>query len=163
MLAWYVQWNGYDPGVVGATKVVVMPPVALRSKAAPVSAVTVWLTSSMFITLTVAPGATEAGKVYWYALMWMVTVACGADELPGDVADVADVDVADVDVADVDVADVDEEVSAGVVDAVDEVAAPVAGLLGAPVEEDPHPARTIRARAAVAAPNAVRGTLALRA
>lgn len=148
MLAWYVQWNGYDPGVVGATKVVVMPAVALRSKAPPLSAVTVWLTSSIFITFTVAPGATEAGTVYLYALMWMVTAACGADELPGEVADVADVD---------------EEAPAEMEEAADEVAAPVAGLPGAPVDEDPHPARTIRARAAVAAPNAVRGTLALRA
>ena len=155
MLAWYVQWNGYDPGVVGATKVVVMPAVALRSKAPPLSAVTVWLTSSIFITFTVAPGATEAGIVYLYALMWMVTAACGADELPGEVADVADVDV--------DVADVDEEVPAEVVEAADEEAAPVAGLPGALVDEDPHPARTIRARAAAAAPNAVRGTLAVRA
>ena len=48
--------------------------MALASKALPLSAVTVWLSPSMFITLTVAPGLTEAGTMNMKLLMWIIAV-----------------------------------------------------------------------------------------
>lgn len=83
--------------------------LALSSKAFPVSAVTVWFSLSMFITLTIAPGLTDAGTVYLKLLMWMTATDCELaleDEVEAPGADDVDV-LTDVDVlADVGALDV---------------------------------------------------------
>ena len=61
MFPWYVQWNGVGARRIGAVNVPVAFPGTWSSKAPPSSAVTVWASPSMFMTLTVAPGLTEAG------------------------------------------------------------------------------------------------------
>jgi hypothetical protein len=55
-----LQWNGYEPGFVGAVKVLV-PGEAASSNALPVSEVTVCDVPSLLFTVTVAPGLTESG------------------------------------------------------------------------------------------------------
>jgi hypothetical protein len=134
MFEWYVQWNGYVPGLFGAVKVTVLPAVALTSNAPPESAVTVWFSPSMFITLTVAPGATLAGTVYLNELMWIMAAAWGIDDID----------------------DIEEE---GDVDDIDEVA-PVAAL-GAPAFDCPvpHDVITPSARSPAPAAPAVRASL----
>jgi hypothetical protein len=61
MLPWKVQWKAYVPGFIGAVNVLDPLGSILVSKALPVSAVTVCASPSMFMTVTVAPGLTEAG------------------------------------------------------------------------------------------------------
>jgi hypothetical protein len=63
MFEWKVQWKAYEPGFVGAVNVLVDPASTVVSKALPVSAVTLCVTPSMFITVTFAPGLTDAGVV----------------------------------------------------------------------------------------------------
>jgi hypothetical protein len=59
MLGWIEQVKRYEPGVVGATMVVVPFAGTVTSKL-PLSAVTVWATPSVFDTVTVAPAGAEA-------------------------------------------------------------------------------------------------------
>ena len=77
MLPWYVQWKGYVPGAEGAVNVADAPGPTFASKAPALSPVTVWPWASAFITVTVAPGATEAGVVYLKSLIVMVAAAAG--------------------------------------------------------------------------------------
>lgn len=58
---WTVQWKAYLPAAAGALKVAVPPADTVTSNAPPESAVTVWVTESLFVTVMVAPGATAAG------------------------------------------------------------------------------------------------------
>lgn len=76
---WMLQWNGYDPGVVGAVKVLV-PSDAWSSNAPPVSAVTVWAVPSWLSTVTVAPGLTEAGVEKAKPLIVIVEAALTASD-----------------------------------------------------------------------------------
>ena len=63
--------------------VTIDPAVALTSKAFPESAVTVWFSPSMFITLTVAPTGTDAGTVYVKLLMWIINADIGIADIEG--------------------------------------------------------------------------------
>ena len=77
MFAWYVQWNGYEPGLVGAVRVTVPPPPsALTSKTPPLSEVTVCEAPSMLVMVIFAPGLTLAGT--WYSKSLMVIFASAA-------------------------------------------------------------------------------------
>src|SRR4051812_39201885 len=67
-----LQWNGWDPGVVGAVELL-FPGGAGASKALPLSSVTVRATPSMLCTPTVAPGLTKAGVMN--AKSWIVMTA----------------------------------------------------------------------------------------
>src|SRR5436190_16093122 len=53
-----LQWNLYVPGLVGALKLVLVPPSTLMLKLVPSSDVTVCVTPSLFFTVTVAPAVT---------------------------------------------------------------------------------------------------------
>src|SRR4051812_3229042 len=66
-----LQWNGYEPGLVGAENVLV-PGEAASSNALPLSAVTVCATPSLYSTVMVAPGLTELGVVNAKLLIVMV-------------------------------------------------------------------------------------------
>jgi len=72
--------------LVGAVKVAVPPPVTLTSKAPFVAEVTVWFWSSWFLTVILAPGATDAGIAYVKSLIVMRTdpgaPGCGDGEEP---------------------------------------------------------------------------------
>src|SRR3954447_6007957 len=69
---WMLQWNGYDPGSVGAVKLL-FPAGAGSLKASPLSAVTVCAVPSSFFTVIFAPGATEVGVVKAKSLIVMVS------------------------------------------------------------------------------------------
>lgn len=60
--------------------VVTLPGVALSSKVLALSAVTVWASLSMFITLTSAPGFTEAGTAYLNFSIMIIAAAAGIDD-----------------------------------------------------------------------------------
>jgi hypothetical protein len=79
MLRWNVQWNAKLPGVDGAVKVAVAPPWIVTSNDAPSSEVTVWAWLSVFVTVTVAPGATDAGAMNVKSLMRMASADADAD------------------------------------------------------------------------------------
>jgi hypothetical protein len=99
---WIEQWKGYDPGFVGAVKLL-LPGGAGSSKAPPMSAVTVCATASMLFTVTVAPGLTEWGVVKPKSLMAItaggeaVVPDPEADDEPDPVAAVAETDAAPAD------------------------------------------------------------------
>jgi hypothetical protein len=81
-----VQWNGYEPGFVGAVNVLV-PGEAASLNALPVSAVTVCAVPSLLSTVIVAPGLTESGAVKLKLLIVMVEAvppAWGEDDEPED-------------------------------------------------------------------------------
>jgi hypothetical protein len=89
-----LQWNGYEPAVVGAVKLL-FPGGAGSSKAFPLLAVTVCATESMLFTPTVAPGLTEAGVVKPKSLI--VISGPFAAAVAGPAADADEVDAAPVD------------------------------------------------------------------
>jgi hypothetical protein len=74
-----VQWNGYEPGFVGAVKVVV-PSEAESSKELPSSEVTVCSVPSLLSTVIVAPGLTESGVENWKPEIVIVAAALPASE-----------------------------------------------------------------------------------
>jgi hypothetical protein len=90
-----LQWNGYEPGSVGAVKVL-FPAGAASSNALPASAVTVCAVPSSFRTVMVAPGLTGSGVVNRKSLIVMVEAALPASEedgpADGDEPDVAPAD-----------------------------------------------------------------------
>src|SRR4051812_16112648 len=71
MFGWMLQWNGYEPGFVGAVKVLV-PVSAGSSNAPPSSEVTVCAVPSLLSTVMLAPGLTESGVVKLKSLIVMV-------------------------------------------------------------------------------------------
>jgi hypothetical protein len=95
MNGWIVQWKGYEPGLLGAVKVLVADD-AWSSKAFPLSAVTVWAVPSSLWTVTVAPGLTDAGV--WKAKPLMVITAAEAVVPAADVEDAAAEDEVEVEV-----------------------------------------------------------------
>nr|WP_246142121.1 hypothetical protein [Lacisediminihabitans profunda] len=79
MFRWNVQWKAKLPGVDGAVNVAVAPPWIVTSNDAPSSEVTVCAWLSVFVTVTVAPGATEAGAMKVKSLMRMASADVDAD------------------------------------------------------------------------------------
>jgi len=69
VVAWNVQVKGQVPGLAGAVKEAVPPAFAATSKAPWVVEVTVWFSPSAFLTVTLEPGATDAGTVYLKSLI----------------------------------------------------------------------------------------------
>lgn len=64
MSAWKLHRNLYFPVLAGARKRVVPPrPGTVTSKSPFVPEVRVWLSVSLFLTVTFVPGATEGGTV----------------------------------------------------------------------------------------------------
>ena len=126
---WIEQWNAYDPGAVGAVNVAVPSAGTVTSKPPVESAVTVCSTESLFITVTVAPGATVSGPLN--AKPWMVIVfAAEAGALPPVPDGMADIDAG-----------------------AEDEAAFEAPLFDAVFDELEHPAAPASARAMTAAPN----------
>ena len=82
MLAWYVQWKGYLPGLVGAVIVPLPPPPSIAVSKRPAwSEVTVCEAPSELVMTIFAPGFTLTGT--WYAKSLMVIAAGAADGAAG--------------------------------------------------------------------------------
>src|SRR3954466_10891029 len=92
MFGWMLQWNGYEPGFVGAVKVLV-PVSAGSSNAPPSSEVTVCAVPSLLSTVMLAPGLTESGVVKLKFSIVMVEAWLPESE-EGDTEDDDDSDVA---------------------------------------------------------------------
>lgn len=90
MFAWYLQWKGYLPGLVGAVMVALPPPLGTTAlNSPPLSEVTVWSTLSELVTVIFAPGSTLVGT--WYLKFLMVIFATAAvEELLAEGSDVPD-------------------------------------------------------------------------
>lgn len=77
-----MQWNLYAPGLPGAVNVALLPGSTVTSNKAPLrSAVTVWVTWSMFVTLTRAPGRTLV-RTRYAKLLIVITDAAAAGAVP---------------------------------------------------------------------------------
>jgi hypothetical protein len=100
-MVWKLQWNGYDPGLLGAVKLAVLPGWTVTSKAAPLSDVTVCAALSLFTTETFEPALTEVGVWNWkFAIVIIPAVGPedpvglgGAELVPDGFEDFAELEV----------------------------------------------------------------------
>lgn len=74
-----MQWNGVEPGVLGAVNVALPLPGTLTSKAPPLSTVMVCDAESSLVTVIFAPGAMLAGTWYLKSLIVIDAVFVGVE------------------------------------------------------------------------------------